>query len=126
MDAIEQSATNKKIAAEGFIHKFVYYVIGLEVVVCGYILSNSSKLSSFGYLLPAIYSVCGLAVLTGLIYKYLDNNIYQQRAYNPDINFSKKALRAYKITTNAFFILSFLFLLMLLIAGTIFLTKTIN
>lgn len=118
LDALEQSATNKKIAAEGYIHKFVYYVIGLEVVVCGYILTNSSNLSSLGYLLPATYCVCGLAALAGLIYKYLDNNITHLLVYEPGTKIKPWQLKCYLAINSAFFILSSLFLVMLLAAGT--------
>lgn len=116
-DAIEQTLAARKVAADSFIHKFVYYIVGLEIVVCGYILSNIEKFILLGYWLLIVFLVGGSSALLGLVYKYFDNNISHAYAYDPSIRFADRQMKLFGLVTSGFFVLSLLFFILMLVAG---------
>lgn len=94
-----------KIGKE-FTQKLAYYVIGLEVFVCGYLLLYSTSLVLPYKFIKWLFLCSGLAALSGIIWRFFFNN----SVYG-------KCMKWTRYTHGIFVALSILFLVAAIVIG---------
>lgn len=107
------------------VEKLTYFIIGTEVVICGYILLNLKDLHRIP-LLWFIFLLSGSSVLSGLLWRFLHNLYLDGVAtqYSPRLLWFKIGLpilsKWWVIAHNVFLILSVILLVTSLAIGTNF------
>ena len=123
---IQNMQQQKIVLAENFLQKIVYYIIGLEVFVCGYILANPGLFGELSWLLPGTYFIGGIATFSGLYWRWTSVAMDIQRAYNENTWWSAAQKQTVAIAHWVFLISTVLLLLLLLGGGTFYLYKFKN
>ncbi len=69
--------------------RLTFFVIGLEVVVCGYILINARTFCTIPYIADFFF-VTGLAAFCGIGWRFCYNETYSRRVYQQDRSIAYK------------------------------------
>jgi hypothetical protein len=71
---------NERHKSYDYTQRLTFFVIGLEVVSCGYMLLNADKLSKVEYA-PILYVSSGLSAFFGILWRYFYNETYHESSH---------------------------------------------
>lgn len=100
-DVDKKLEQDRKNYAYDITQKLTYFVITAELAFCGYMLLNKDKLSDI-IGAPYLFLLCGLAVFSGILWRFCYNITYHAHAHcegdlNPENKYFKR--KSYKVAS---------------------------
>ncbi len=95
--------------------KLAFFVIGLEVVFCGYLLLNANKFSEVPWV-EFLFLVTALAAISGMVWRFCYNATYHQETHGRQSSYER--YQSFQVWSyRAFVVLTLLFLLGTTVGG---------